>query len=399
MRLLLVSVDAPPRLGGVAAMTHHLAECFAAEARWCGLLGPAGAHAPKPSRYAMIEDFESRIELRDTAMAEMEDRRIAGLIEAVLDRYAPDALLLCHAHYYGLGALAAARARGVRIATIVHGLEVASQIVPGASPEKAQRLRPLLDDVDVIFANSCATAAMLRQTGARAPVALCGVGLAVEDFARETARSPGLDDARRRERKGRLGFSDAPMIAYVGRLARHKRVDRLFDILAGAPQMQAVIAGAGPMRAELEHIAHARGVADRTRFLGAISESEKWALLRAADFHCLFSENDSAAGAYEGFGIALLEGCAAGSVALSSGVDGMADFVVAAQGGVALDFGGGGADAAARVRALLAAPAQRAAIVARGRAAIAERWLWPAVAQRIADVWLGEGARTVEATA
>ncbi len=404
-RVLVTSLDAPPRHGGVAVMAHHLADAFAGIADWSGLLGPAGTHPPagRPCRYVAIEDFESVTPAASDAAREKE--RVADLLGTVVARYRVDAILLAHAYRYGEGALAAARRAGIAIGCLVHGLEVAHLLAPRpvdrnrARQERAARLRRLLESVDALFANSRATEAMLREAGVAAPALVCGVGLAQEDFEREVASSPVVDPAERRRRRKREGFGEGPLIVSVGRLVAHKRVDRLLALLARLPGAEAAIAGEGPERPVLEARAAALGLCERVRFLGNVSEEKKWALLRAGDFHVLFSERDRLHGAYEGFGIFLLEGCAAGSVTLSSGVDGMADFVVTAGGGVVLDVDARPDEAAARVAALAANAEERSAVVVRGRAAVAERYLWPAVATRILHGLGGRQSGTVGPTA
>ena len=61
----------------------------------------------------------------------------------------------------------------------------------------------------------------------------------------------------------------------VGRLETVKRVDLAIRALACAPgHLRLVIAGAGTVRAQLEELAEALGVADRVRFLGEVTDAQ-----------------------------------------------------------------------------------------------------------------------------
>ena len=396
-RVLVVSVDAPPRLGGVSATAHHLANSFAETEGWSGLLGPQGTVPPRELHrsYTLIEDWESRVDRRAGPESHQEDMRIEALIGRVIELYSVEAVLLGHGFYYGPGTVRAARAAGVRVAAFAHGLEVSSQLDDrvarrdrGTGPDAlARRLRHTLDSVDTVFTNSTATAASLRRYTIAAPLSVCGVGLSVADLNREIHLSPTVHPGQRAERRRALNLTGKPLIVSIGRLVQHKRVDLALLLASRIPAAQLAIAGDGPERTALETRASALSLGDRVRFLGNIAEHEKWALLRAADFHVLFSEFVESTGAFEGFGIALLEGCAAGSVALSSAHDGMADFVHGAGGGVALDLSKHPGAAAERVAALACDADERAAIVGRGRTAIGARWLWPHVAAHILDNW------------
>ncbi len=100
-------------------------------------------------------------------------------------------------------------------------------------------------------------------------------------------------------------------VAYVGRLIDEKRLEMLIEAVAAlrdaGRRVSAVIAGDGPMRATLEAQAVTRGVADRVRFAGRISDDERAALLGDARIFVLPSMR-------EGFGISVIEAFAAGAV-------------------------------------------------------------------------------------
>jgi glycosyltransferase involved in cell wall biosynthesis len=100
-------------------------------------------------------------------------------------------------------------------------------------------------------------------------------------------------------------------VVYVGRLIDEKRVDRLIEAVALlAPRfggIRCAVVGDGPERERLEKLAAARRIQDKVTFLGRVADGRVAGLLRASTILALPSDR-------EGFGIAVIEGQAAGLV-------------------------------------------------------------------------------------
>ncbi|MEM7225265.1 MAG: glycosyltransferase [Pseudomonadota bacterium] len=97
--------------------------------------------------------------------------------------------------------------------------------------------------------------------------------------------------------------ADAPLLLAMGRLHRAKAFDTLLRALASEPRAYLWLAGEGPLRDELEALAHELGVMPRVRFLGW--RDDRAALIGAADI-CLVPSR------YEPLGNVCLEAWAAG---------------------------------------------------------------------------------------
>ena len=101
--------------------------------------------------------------------------------------------------------------------------------------------------------------------------------------------------------------SVGPRVAYVGNLIPRKNVARLLAAFATARTEwgsgSLAIAGDGPLRAEIEEIAGALGIADHVRFPGFVAPADVPRWLRACDVACLVSLR-------EGFGLAAIEALA-----------------------------------------------------------------------------------------
>jgi len=73
--------------------------------------------------------------------------------------------------------------------------------------------------------------------------------------------------------------AEEEVILYVGRFSAEKNLDRLIDALAAVlpgRRAKAVFCGVGPLRGAIEQKAAALGIADRTLFLGAVSNVWEW---------------------------------------------------------------------------------------------------------------------------
>ena len=138
--------------------------------------------------------------------------------------------------------------------------------------------------------------------------------------ARTTVIYPGIDhDSFTPDPVAR---SDTPVVAYVGRLKRYKRVDlviRAFAQLAH-PAVRLEIAGAGDHRPALEALVHSLALGARVTFLGFVSDAEKRALLRRAWAVAFASPK-------EGWGISNVEAAACGTPVVASDSPGLRESV------------------------------------------------------------------------
>lgn len=167
-----------------------------------------------------------------------------------------------------------------------------------------------------------------------------------------------------------------PYVLYLGRVNWKKGLDRA---LRAWPQIDAarlVIAGNDEegYRDVLQSLAIQAGVSDRVVFTGPVHGADKAALLASAQLLVLpsYSEN---------FGNVVLEAMAAGCPVVVTPEVGIAPEVARSGAGVVVD--GHPPALAQGVSQLLANPARRAAMSARGKAAASERFSWAAVAQQM----------------
>ncbi|MFQ5490754.1 MAG: glycosyltransferase [Phycisphaerae bacterium] len=188
--------------------------------------------------------------------------------------------------------------------------------------------RRLFDRGDLFTANSSFTLGKLTELGCPpARIVRLPVGLNLKDFA----------FAERRLR------SDDPItILTVARLVEVKGVEygiRAIAKLAPTyPRLRYQIVGDGPLRPALEQLAADLGVADRCRFLGAMTQEQLRQTYAQAHLFMLTGVVGRD-GAEEGQGLVLLEAQATGLPVLASRVGGVPDSMLDGESGVLVEPG------------------------------------------------------------
>jgi glycosyltransferase involved in cell wall biosynthesis len=185
----------------------------------------------------------------------------------------------------------------------------------------------------------------------------------VVHFGIDLARFARSAKTEARAAAWRARFGHRPLVLFVGRLRHYKGVHVLLAALARLPaEVQALIAGSGPLEACLRAQAQAYGVADRAHFLGTLDDEEVAALYHAADVFVLPSTNRA-----ETFGIVQLEAMACGKPVICTEL-GTGTSYVNQHGITGLVIPPNDPDAlAAAVQHLLANPELRAAMGAAGQ--------------------------------
>jgi len=131
---------------------------------------------------------------------------------------------------------------------------------------------------------------------------------------------------QRGEFRRRLAIAEnAQLILFLGRLSQKKSPDLLLRAFANLPgEASAQLAFVGPdasgMRAKLQELARATGVAQSVHFIGPLDGQAKWAAYQDADVFVLPSQN-------ENFGNTAAEAVAAGTPVVVTDRCGIAPFL------------------------------------------------------------------------
>lgn len=129
---------------------------------------------------------------------------------------------------------------------------------------------------------------------------------------------------------GRRKFK-APIILYLGRLRRYKRVEFLLELFPGikkkVPGVKLIISGNGQDRRRLEYLARKKGLDKEIVFKGFVSEDEKVELYQRSWVLALPS-------LMEGWGLVSMESAACGTPTVGFKVPGVKDAVKDGQSGI-----------------------------------------------------------------
>jgi glycosyltransferase involved in cell wall biosynthesis len=127
-----------------------------------------------------------------------------------------------------------------------------------------------------------------------------------------------------------------PLIGYVGRIKRYKKIDYLLEaltiVLKHFPGTRLMLAGSGDYLPSLVSLAARLHISDRVEFMGFVSEEAKIAMLQRA--HVVVNPSSK-----EGWGVTVIEANACGTPVIASDVQGLRDAVVDGKTGFLVPFG------------------------------------------------------------
>jgi glycosyltransferase involved in cell wall biosynthesis len=206
----------------------------------------------------------------------------------------------------------------------------------------------------------------------------------------------GFDDTlfgtqpRRGELRTRLNIApDATLILALGRLIEVKGLHVLAaaadSILTPRPGAHLVIAGDGPMRAQIQTLVDATQSRARIHLPGALPRADVATLLAGADLFLNPGIIDSG-GRAEGLGITTIEAMASGLPTVGSAVGGIPETIVDGVTGRLVPSGDPETLAAA-VNRLLDDPETRRRMSDAARNVARERFTWPVLAASVASVY------------
>lgn len=319
-RILIITRNLPPLVGGMERLNWHMAEELSKTAE-VHVVAPEGSAALAPAGVALREAPLKplwKFLLRADRLARREARvRQPDIVLAGSGLAAPIALRSAH----GCGA---------KSAVYVHGLDLAVR-----HPAYRAIWLPAIRRMDRVIANSHATADLCRTIGvAEERIAVVHPGV---DLPSDT--DAGATGARARIRQ-QYGLGTGPVLLSVGRLSTRKglrefvtqslpqivraQADTVLAIVGDAP-IQALHAKA-QTPASIQAAADAAGVGDHLRFLGVITDYiELGKIYRASDVH-VFPVR-SIPGDPEGFGMVAVEAAAHGLPTVAFAAGGVADAV------------------------------------------------------------------------
>jgi phosphatidyl-myo-inositol dimannoside synthase len=316
MKLLIVSQDFPPAVGGIQTYAWELSRRLARRSRLSILVPAADGALP------IDRDLPARVD----RIGIRPDLLPIALLPTLPFRARSERFdVSLHAQWQTAGAALLSRAMTgypQRIVVAAHGRELLFNPFPWASARAYDTIRRrVLRSVDLLLPVSRYTAELLVSAGV--------------DHRRIRTVHNGTDpdvfrpvdpSALRRS----LGTEGRRILLTVTRLVGRKGVDTVLDalprVLERNPTVTYLVVGDGPERQSLEYQARRLGSQADVRFLGRVPYAELPAYYSLADVAVMPSRNEPPD--VEGFGIVFLEANACGCAVIGAASGGIPDAVL-----------------------------------------------------------------------
>ncbi len=374
MKTLLVTLEYPPAIGGVASYYANLAK-----------------HWPAGQKFFVLGNKDSQLVNRRYPVFPW----LAGLgaIGRKSRQIRPDHILVGQILPLGTAVYFLTRFQKIPYSVFLHGMDF-SLAVRGR--RKRILSKKILMSAQNIICASSYTAHLVKDflpPRVRARVKIVNPGV---------SRSSPPDNSLMLKRRRQYDLGGKLVLFSLGRLVERKGFDLVIrampEILTALPEAIYFIAGSGPDSQRLRDLAKKLPAAAQKRliFLGQISEAEKWVWLSLADIFLMPAQALGAPAAaqgsrlaagvdFEGFGIVYLEANLAGTPVIAADSGGVRDAVVDGQNGILLKKPGSEELIKAVVRLGLDEGLRRR-LGEQGRARAEREFSWPAKARQIYEI-------------
>ena len=361
MRVLVITNDLPPRVGGIQYYVDQLCR---------GLLAAGDEVTVYGSTYEGAEAWDRHAPytvVRERTSTLLPTPRVRRRALRLVGHTAADVVVFGAAFPLGLMGPAIRRRTGVPYLAFTHGLEVTAVRFPTGS----RFLRHIGRGAGAVTYVSHWCESLLRPAFGEGP--------------RHVLLPPAVDGAEYHdgvsgaEVRLRWGIGEAPLVVCVSRLVERKGQDRLIAALpalrARVPGTRLMVVGGGPHRDALEAQATAAGVADAVTFTGVVADEELPAHFAAADVFAMPCRERRRGLEVEAFGIVFIQAEAVGVPVVAGNIGGVPDTLVDGGTGVLVDGRDQGAVTAA-VGDLLADAPRRAAMGSAAAKFVADGFTW-----------------------
>lgn len=372
-RILHITRNLPPLLGGMERLNWHIADELSRHAQ-VQLIGPSGSAAQRPPAVPVTE-----VPLRPLSRFLLASARQA----VVVARQFKPHIVLAGSGLTAPAAWLAARASGARAHVYLHGLDAAV-----LHPVYRAIWHPAIRRMEGVIANSQPTAELVRNLGvATERISIVHPGVTLPAAPQSAA---ALQDFRQRHQLGNMR-----LLLSVGRLTTRKGLREFVQyalpaVVRAAPDTLLVIVGEAPAdslhasvqtRASIQAVADAAGIGPHLRFLGVITDPKELACsYESATLH-IFPVRQLP-GDPEGFGMVAIEAAAHGLPTVAFATGGIVDAVAKGQSGHLVAPGDYPALSQAAIQMLADGPGAWQTRAS----AFAAQFAWPAMGKKLRDI-------------
>ena len=370
MRLLEITNDFPPMLGGIENYTFSLINRLPpADVIVVAPEVPGSAELDRTLDYEVVRIPSGRV-LAPT-------RRLVRTVTEVARRHQTDVIHFSSPFPVAFLGPRLLEETGIPYAVTLHGSEL---VFWGSLPASGALMRRSLERASVLLPVSSFTARAARRLVPKRtpPCIVVTPGVDCDRFA----PPPGAATAPGHAARG-------PVVVSVSRLVVRKGPATLIkampSVLKRIPEAQTVIVGDGPDRQRLERMAEGLGVSRCVRFAGPQPWHDVPRFYREADVFALPTRERFGGLETEGFPLVYLEAAACGLPAVAGEAGGVRDAVLDGVTGYVVDGRSPGEVAATLVR-LLEDPSHARLLGQQGRHRVVSQFSWDHVAAQFRAV-------------
>jgi phosphatidylinositol alpha-1,6-mannosyltransferase len=322
MKILVVTNDFPPKVGGINYYVAHLMRRFPP--------GEVTVFAPDwPGAAAFDARFPHRVVRWAQRNMYYPTAAIRERVEDLVREERADVLLFGALAPLGLLGRALHKRAGIPYASFTHGVEIWA----GQVPVTRSLLASVGKHATLLTGPSQWTVDALRQvTGPGPHIAVLPPGIDTGLF------HPGVDETVVRERHG---LGDEQLICCVSRLTLRKGQDKVIRalpwVLRERPGVRFVVVGTGPDLERLQALAHRKKVEDAVVFAGEVPYEELPAYFRAGDVFAMPCRTRKWGLEVEAFGAVFLQASAVGRPCVAGDSGGAPEAVLHGETGLVVD--------------------------------------------------------------
>jgi len=370
MKLALITQDFPPEMGGIQTYSYEIAKRLAPRCEEFVLIAP-----DKPNAQAVDSqlDFEVlRVKTPNTLLGTLGALRVVRFLKKrKIDH-------IFHAQWQTLPISVFARKRGLvcSVTVAAHGREYIFN--PFSGTKVGAKLyenykKYLITKVDYFLPVSRYTSGILEQYSIPAK----------QQTVVMNGTNPNLFfPINNNALKEKYGYTGKQIILTTARLIKAKGLDTILraipNLVSEFPDLQYLIVGEGPYKADLERLTTDLGMEAHVKFTGRIPYEKVNEYYNLCDIYVMLSE-------IEAFGIVYLEAAACGKPSIGSRIGGIPDAIIENETGLLVEAGQS-EELIEAIKRLLADDALRTRMGEAGRARVLREANWDRVGDLIFDL-------------
>lgn len=362
---LIISLEYPPQVGGIATYVHALAQALPAENTI--VLAPPMAGSEE---WDQAQTY--RVIRAPFLYALMWPRWWAlwAEVKKLVRQEKIERILVHHVLPVGYVAQLAARAFKIKFAVFSHGTDIT---LATSTKWKTKRLRQVLRKADAVVFNS---QSLLSRALARVPEFQNKAGVIYPCPDTVFYTPPATADLEKIRTK--FALEGKRVLLTVARLVDGKGFPHLIPILETVlkdnPNVVWIIIGSGPKTAEVVNLIQKHGLQNSVRFVGEVAHADLTVYYHLADIFVLLTHPDK--GQEEGLGLVFLEAAAAGLPVIAGKSGGVEEGVKHQQTGLIFDVYNQKPEISAAIVQLLNDPSLCAQLGQAGQARMRTEFNW-----------------------